>query len=452
MAQLLEILGKRLVGRLWPIFSRHLQQYHGDVRLIKMHLNEQPDEPELHLKAAVSFYREGLMEKAMERAVEFARRQPDKQESALIMACIFEGMGQRIKAANVLHELIEKDHPNDPGVYFALGYLYETAKDEKLALYYYHEALEVMPNLVNAHQRLAAIALRHQQLETAINHYQAICKIEPDDTTSRILLAGLYLNNGQARKAIAEYQIAMTIEPDNWESENEMIRACVKAKEYHKAIEILENQLAKQGDFPDTCLQLAELYGRIGDDVKAKQFYQKAISIHPGYLEAMIKFGTYHLKMGRFLQAAEWFSKAIDVNDQLMSAYIGLAVAQYHTAQPTKANETIELAQAIEPNSTMLFAEVARLELKASAAKEAKDYLNPEADQRQVAKELLHVQSDRFISALKKHPERADWHYRYGLILKAMNETAAAAEEFRNAVEINPDYVKALVQLGLVLN
>jgi pentatricopeptide repeat protein len=452
MAQLLEILGKGLVGSLWSIFGKSLQPYKGDSRLLKIHLQERPEDAELLLKAAVSFYREELMEKAMECAVEFARRRPDKLEGTLIMACVLEGMGERIKAAKVLQQLVEKESPNDPGLYFALGYLYETAKEESKALYYYHEALEVLPNLVNAHQRLAAIALRHQQIETTISHYQAICKIEPEDMSSRILLAGLYLNNGQARKAVAEYQIAMTIEPDNWETENEMVRACVKAGDYNKAIELLEDQLVKQGEFPDTYLQLAELYGRIGDDVKARQYYQKAIGIHPGYLEGMIKFGTYQLKMGRFLQAAEWFSKAIDVNDRLMSAYVGLAVAQYHTEQNKKATETLELAQAIEPNSTMLFAEVARLELKASAAKEAKDYLNPDVEQRQLAKELLHVQSERFISALEKHPERADWHYRYGLLLKAQNETAAAAEEFRQAVTINPDYVKALVKLGLALN
>ena len=451
MAQLLEILGKGLVGSLWSIFGRNLQPYKGDTRLIKIHLQERPEDDDLLLKAAVSFYREGLVEKANEYAQSLVQRQPERLEGQLIQACVLEGLGRRADAADVLQKLIEKATPTDPGLYFALGFLYETIKNEQQASYYYHEALEVMPTLVNSHQRLAAIALRHQQMDTTISHYQALCKIEPDDINNRVLLAGLYLNNGQARKAVAEFQIAMTIEPDNWETENEMVRACIKAGDYKKAIELLEEHLEKHGEFPDTYLQMAELYGRQGDDVKARQYYQKAIEIHPGYLEGMVKFGTYHLKMGRFLQAAEWFSKAIDVNDRLMNAYIGLAVAQYHTEQSNKATETIELAQAIEPNTTMLFAEVARLELKASAAREAKDYLNPAVDQRQLAKELLAVQAERFTTALEEHPERADWHYRYGLLLKAQGETAAAADEFRLAVKINPDYVKALVKLGLAL-
>jgi tetratricopeptide (TPR) repeat protein len=151
------------------------------------------------------------------------------------------------------------------------------------------------------------------------------------------------------------------------------------------------------------------------------------------------------------LPAAEWFSRAIEINDRLLNAYVGLAVAQYHTGLDKKASETVELAVSIEPNTTMLFGEVARLELKASAAKQAKDVLDSENDHRSVSKQLLDIQTHRFSEALESHPQRADWHYRYGLLLKAQGKTALAVESFGKAVQINPDYVKAMVKLGLSL-
>jgi superkiller protein 3 len=452
MAQLMEILGKGLIGSLWSIFGKNLHTFKAKTDLLKIHLTERPDDPELLLKAAVSFYREGLMEKSLEYAHRLLRIQPDFLEGRLIQACALEGLGRRNEAAEVLQRLVDEDGEHDAAIYFALGILYETAKNEPMACRYYRQTLELLPNLVNAHQRLAAIAMKNHQSDTVIEHYRLLCEIDPEDISSRLLLAGLYLNNGQPRKAVSEYQIAMTIEPDNWATENELVRAYTKAGDYRKAIEILEEQLRSEEEFPDTYLQLAELHGKLGDDERTQKCYRKAMELHPGYLEGMVKFGTYHLKMGRYLQAAEWFSQAIDVNDRLMNAYVGLAVAQYHTKKPEAATETIEMARAIEPNTTMLFAEVARLELKASAAKEARDYLNPEADQKQLAKELLDVQTDRFASALQRYPERADWHYRYGLLLKAQGQTAAAAGAFRQAVERNPDYVKALVKLGLTLN
>jgi len=419
--------------------------------MIKIHLAERPNDPELLLKAAVSLYRERLLDQACDHARTLVELQPDRLEGQLIYCCILEQMGRRGETIQILENLACRDDLNDTGIYFALGFMHETAKNESKAVYYYKQALEATPNLLNAHQRLAAIYMNHKDLNLAIEHYQKLCEIDPDDVGNRNLLACLYLNNNQPKKALAEYQIALTIEPDNWATENELVRAYEKSGEIEKAIDVLEKLLEKQGEFPDTYLQLADLHAKLGHDRETDQCYRKALELHPGYLEAMVKFGTYHLRMGRYLQAAEWFSHAVDANDRLLNAYVGLAVSQYHTGQENKADETIELAQAIEPNTTMLFAEVARLELKASAAKQAEYYLDPNTDNRTVARQLLEVQTDRFASAIEAHPERADWHYRFGLLLKAQGKTADAAEEFRRAVEINPDYVKAMVKLGLAL-
>ncbi len=451
MSQLLEIMGRGLVGSLWCVFGQKLHPFKSDSQILKIHLQERPNDPDLLLKAAVTAYRENLPEKALDFARRLADLQPDLIEAGLILACILERLGRRDQAIQVLDQLLDKDHQMDTALNFALGILHETAKNEPKAMYYYKEALETTPNLVNSYQRLAAMALRHQQTGEAIGHYQNLCEIDPEDVQNRILLAGLYMNDGQPKKALAEYQIALTIEPDNWQTENDVVRAYVKSGQIEAAVETLESLLEKQGEFPDTYLQLADLHARLGNVEKAEKCFTKAIEIHPGYLEAMVKFGTFHLRLGRYLQAAEWFSRAIDANDRLLNAYVGLSVAQYHTGLKDKASETIELATAIEPNTTMLFAEVARLELKASAAKEAKAYLEPQTDNKAVAKELLDIQIDRFAAAVENHPDRADWHYRLGLLLKAQGKIAHAAGEFRKAVEINPDYVKALVKLGLAL-
>jgi tetratricopeptide (TPR) repeat protein len=452
MSQLLEILGKGLVGSLWSVLGRRLHGYRSDTRLLAIQLSERPEDANLLVKATVSYYRESLLEKAMDHARTAIRLNPNMIEGHLILACVLEKTGRRGEAAEVLEKLRIEDKKLAGDLRFAIGFLYETAKDYSKAATCYQQALKNIPNLINAYQRLAAMALREKKFDSAIEYYKEICRIEPEDVTYRTLLAGLYLNNNQPRKAVAEYQLAMTIEPDNWETENEMVHAYVKTGQYQSAIELLEQQLENEGEFPDLYLQLAELYAKIGDDAQAQKYFRDALEVHPGYLEAMVKFGTYHLKIERYLQAAEWFSRAIDTNDRLLNAYIGLAVAQEKMKQPEKSQETIELAMAIEPNTTMLFAEVARLELKASGANEGKDYLTSGSNHPQLAKELLAIQMERFACAIEAHPDRADWHYRYGLLLKSQGQVAAAAEEFTLAVEINPQFVKALVKLGLAEN
>ncbi len=449
----MEILGKGLVGSLWSIFGKELIQYQSDPAKIKILLTEHSDNPELLLKAAVSYYRNSLFEQALdcvERISEFATNS-DMTHIKYILACILERLGRRKAARNVLENLIQNNTQTDPSVYFAVGFLYETDNNIKQAEYYYTQALERANNLYNAHQRLAAIKFQQGQIEQAAEHYRQLCKIDPEDIDSRLILAGILLNSGKPREASAEYQIALTIEPDNWVIEDERVNAYVKAHQYQQAIDLLHDALEKQGEFPDIYLQLAELYAKIGEDELAQQYFEKTLELHPGYLEAMIKFGTYHIQRGRYSQAAECFSQAIEINDRLLNAYVGLAVAQYHLGQNTRASQTVDLASAIEPNSSMLFAEVARLELKASAAHEAREYLTQNADNREIANQLLEIQTQRFTQAIEEHPERADWNYRLGLLLKAQGRLTQAAEYFKRAVEINPDYVKALVKLALVL-
>ena len=392
-----------------------------------------------------------MFEQALECADRLCDIESDMPEAKYISACILERLGRRKDACKILEEFINSSSDVDASVYFAVGFLYETANNIPKAEYYYNEGLRVSNNLYNAHQRLAAIKFQRGDIEQAANHYRELCKLDPEDIDSRLILAGILLNAGKPREASAEYQIALTIEPDNWAIEDERVNAYIKVHQYQQAIELLHDALDKQGEFPDICLQLAELYAKIGEDELAEQYFNKTLELHPGYLEAMIKFGTYYIQRGKYTKAADCFSHAIEINDRLLNAYVGLAVSQYHLGQDSRACQTVDLACAIEPNSSILFAEVARLELKASAADEAREYLTKYADNREIGDKLLEIQTQRFARAIEEHPERADWNYRTGLLLKAQGKLAQAAEYFERAIEINPDYVKALVKLALVM-
>lgn len=455
MSYALETLGKGLVNNLWCIFGRQLARFEGQLDALKVRLGERPQDEELLICTAVTCYRMGRYDEAMAYTARIGEEGAgDRFEGSVIEACVLEALGKRTEAIDTLKNLDRRLEPPDASVRFAIGILYEMTGTIEEAIVFYRGAIGVTPNLYNAHQRLAAICLSMDDVNGGIRHYEELARIDPGDTETRTLLAAMLVNNGQAHRAVSEFQVALTIEPDNWDMQNELVDAFVKAGEYEQAIEVLETQPANQGDFPDTHLQLGELKAKLGRDREATESFTKALEIHPNYLEGMVKFGTHHLRMGRYLQAAEWFSRAIEVNDRLLNAYVGLSVAERHAGWNDRAQQTIELASAVEPNTTMLFAEVAKLELKASAADQAKQYLEPRDDAddqgKDVGSELLAIQAERFAQAIGDNPDRADWHYRYGLLLKAQAKPAQAAEEFAQAVAINPDYVKALIKLGLV--
>jgi tetratricopeptide (TPR) repeat protein len=118
------------------------------------------------------------------------------------------------------------------------------------------------------------------------------------------------------------------------------------------------------------------------------------------------------------------------------------------------AINSFELASAVEPNSTLLLAEMSKLQLKADLAAEIDKGLDlpPEAAPPDIAldhDDLLHKQIERHQECLQAHPQYADVRYRYGVLLRAEGRGAEAMEQFAKAAEINPSYVQAVIRLGV---
>jgi superkiller protein 3 len=199
------------------------------------------------------------------------------------------------------------------------------------------------------------------------------------------------------------------------------------------------------------------MYARIGNDSAATLQYERAAQISPDYLEANVKLGTQHLRAGRFEQASQWFSTALELNDRLLSAYVGIGVAQHASGRTAEALSSFEMARNIEPNSTLLFSEVARMHLKAAAGQQSGRFIlgsTPavEKDTPEHVTDLLSQQIQRVRDAITQNPNHADLHYRLGLLLRNRGQLDDAIASFRQAATINPTYMKALIKLGLALS
>jgi tetratricopeptide (TPR) repeat protein len=114
------------------------------------------------------------------------------------------------------------------------------------------------------------------------------------------------------------------------------------------------------------------------------------------------------------------------------------------------------LASSIEPNTTLLYAEVARLQLKSGVEQEARQHLcagppevaGPVEDS---ITDLIEAQIAHHRRLAARRPNHPDVHYRLGLLLRQRGHLEEAIEHFEQAVHINPVYTKALIKLGLAL-
>jgi tetratricopeptide (TPR) repeat protein len=454
MSYLLEILGRGLLAEL-PAAFRQLLQDDGQHSTAELLAACQEDDNDLFActRLGVRYLADrdtAAARTAFQRALLL---EPTDLRAHVGLACVYDEIGQTERAFSQLIQA-EEHYPDEPAVQFALGFCLEKLGRADDAIPAYQHSLESAPNLRNAHERLAAIHVSQDNLAEAITHYEQICFCEPGEIDALLILANLYVRTKDYDQAIRHYQTILALDPDHWEAQDDLITACDEAGLYYDAIDHLRALIDRQPTCAEHHLRLGDLYGKVGRDADALEAYVAAAKANPDYLEAAIKVGTGYLRSGIYLDAAKWFNRAVEINDRLLSAYIGLGVAQHESGAADDARLSFEMAAGVEPNSTLLFSEMARLHLRTGAARQATRYLAPPAIAAPPSApvgDLLNRQIEHYQAAVLERPNYADLHYQLGLLLRHCGRNDEAIGAFYAALRINPNYEKVLTKLGLLL-
>ena len=410
-----------------------------------------------------TFCRQGLelmrmdqFARAVEQLAQACRVTPDCQPARVALAVCMDELGQTEEALDQLSIALQYDGEN-PAILFGAGLCSEKLSKYDAAAGFYQRVLEAQSDHQAARQRLAAIALMAERVADAIVQYELLRKQEPSDSQVLGTLANLYYRGGRFDDAIATFETVIALEPDNWALVDDEVEVLVRSGHLREAVERLYKLLDQQGPFADLHLRVAEILGEMGQDAEAMRHYLAALEIDPNYLEARISLGAHHISHGRWSDAAEAFLQASEMNDRLLAAYVGIGVCQAAAGRQEEAIGSFQLAGAIEPNSTMLVKEMARMQLKAALAQEFERNLqrqedaavSPEPEPQADRDDLLAMQITRHEEQVRSNPGYPDQHYRYGVLLRAQGRLDEAAEQFGQAIAINPHYVDAIIRLGV---
>jgi tetratricopeptide (TPR) repeat protein len=350
-----------------------------------------------------------------------------------------------------LHEAVKElnsvymRQPNNTMTLYALGHCYERLGKESQAVEFYQDCLKFKNYLQLPAQRLGAIYFKNGQLEKTIQQYELLKNEYPDDISSLITLGYLYIVIGRFSSAIETFNKAILIHPDNFQSQDDNIDQLLAAGQFYEALERIEDLLQEQPDKPDLLMRHADILRMIGATSDAISRYEDALRICPDFLEATIKLGTQYLQTEQDYLAAQQFNRAVEINDSIVEAYIGLAIAQKTSGNISDALGTLSLAAAIQPNSSLLFNETATLRFKASLRENHPFDIKEDYNSLSEAVIVAHRQQ------INHHPHNPDLHYRLGVLLMNDGRVSDAIESFQTALQINPAYTRAQSKLAICL-
>ena len=453
MSHVLKLLGKGLDVSLEDLLADHLSVCPTDT------VEQLTDQCDLEPKSGDLLFRLGLAhlsarryEEAVMHLAQAISCQPGHQGAHVGLAIVHDAIGNLSRALDHLESASRVTAPQAE-LLFAMGLFCERLGRTSQAGRHYKELLKVDSTYAAARHRLAAIAIFGGEFDDAIEQYHICLDDEPGLAWVRSGLGHLYFLAGLYGPAIEQFQTTIAMQPDNWALGDDQIEQMVSDGYVEDAIDHIVAMLEQQGPFTDLHARLGDLYGKVGRDDEAVEQYHAALDIEPEYMEAMIKLGTHHLINGRWTEAAESLNRASQMNDDLLLNYVGTAVAQMADGNVEAAENTLELAAAVEPNGTLLLTETVRLQEKAFGD----DQCDPSSalempvtmDDVDIFNEsLLRKQIVRHREHVSMRPEVADLRYRYGILLRYEGRTSEASEQFEKALELSRSYTNAAIRLA----
>ncbi|MFZ2148863.1 MAG: tetratricopeptide repeat protein [Sedimentisphaerales bacterium] len=339
--------------------------------------------------------------------------------------------------------------PNNTMALYALGYCYERLGKESQAIEFYQDCLKFKGYLQLPAQRLSAIYFKNGQLEKTIEQYEMLKNEYPDDISTLVTLGHLYMATTRYMQAVETFNTAILIHPDNFHAQDD-IDQLIADGQLHEALEQVGDLLQTQPNRADLLMKHADVLRMLGAEADAVSQYEEALRICPDFLEATIKLGTQYLQLHQERLAAQQFNKAVEINDKIVDAYIGLATSQKLAGNLSDAVGTLSLAAAIQPNSSLLFAETAALRFQDGLRDNLpfdNQYENVQDDPINLTRAVIDAHRQQIIN----RPQNPDLHYRLGVLMTSVGMLTEAIESFRTVLEINPDYHRARSKLAICL-
>ena len=322
----------------------------------------------------------------------------------------------------------------------------------------YFEALEVLLPLIRRNDfsgRLARYysALSHQEM--GIEHLregrflqaghcfrQAISLIGNRAELAEYLLL-VYARTGEYERCAAEAEVVARLRSDDRQAQVRLAQAQWRSGRRPVAILTLTEALRRFGNWADVHLNLGAFLAAEEDFDSAREHLARAVECDCVSDKAYRYLGLAESACGDFHAAARAFQRAwMLAPEDLMVAY-QLSLAASASARMGKPVIVVPPEAKRTPGESVIG------QLAEYAASEP-DFVEsilalPPSD---VDAELFGLVVSVLRTALACHAGYADLHYLTSLTFTRLGELGPAETHARRAVEINPGYIKALIQLA----
>jgi len=280
--------------------SRYLAACHAAQRNFGLAASEIENSPDgagdagtqaIHLAHAQA--RDGRAQEGAETLVQALDAQPHRNDIRKQLGLLYAAMEQHLDAVCVFQEAVERA-PLDADLRMCFG----------LALAASEDHAEAAEQLAIAHRLRPNDAYLAMLLARALDAAKTTCfKLRIDPATD-----ALAPTDECSMDALSELVVA---EPDFVEALLSLPRTGLDEGLFSLVAGILERALGRHPEYADLHYHCARVYERLGRDGAAIDAAQKAVSLNPNYVQALIQLGRLYAAEDETLEARDRLCQAI---------------------------------------------------------------------------------------------------------------------------------------------
>jgi tetratricopeptide (TPR) repeat protein/tRNA A-37 threonylcarbamoyl transferase component Bud32 len=169
----------------------------------------------------------------------------------------------------------------------------------------------------------------------------------PEDIEGHERLANIYRTRNLLDEALSEYERILELDPENFATLHQIAAIHEDKGDFDKALDFLKQYADRYPDDLGSFTAIARLYGTLGEYDQAKTFYQQALVIEPESIDVLLALAGIESKLGNFDQAEKQFEHVVDVCQtprELYSVYYDMQTYYEMRGQLNKAIEYMQQA------------------------------------------------------------------------------------------------------------
>ena len=278
--------------------------------------------------------------------------------------------------------------------------------------------LILAPNNTDARFQAGYLAWQGKDFKRAEQVFGDLYRANPKDLRGLIGMIETMASQDKMPQAIKVMEESVSKEPDRRDFRLALANMYVRDQRFDAAIGLLQELLKTDPKSADLLLRLAESQRRKGDINTAVETFRRASQAAPSDPRALLQLGLLLDGTGRRDQAKPIYEQILKIQPDQPVALNNLAFIKAEEGQDL--DEALTMAQRARqgmPNSPDIMDTLGWIYLKKNLSEDAV----------RTFKELLQAE-----------PNRAAYHYHYGMALLQKGDKPSAKRELETAIKFNP--------------